>query len=76
MELIEITRKEVTNNCEKYFKNKQQFFIKTKDEKGLRSAYLYRYERYHNNFGYCFDYDEGESVSLGNKNIEHIYIIQ
>ena len=76
MKIVEITREEVINNCEKYFENKQQFLIKTKDKRELRNAYLYKYERYHDNFGYCFDYDEGESASFGNKNIEHIYILK
>ena len=76
MELIEITREEVINNCEKYFENKQQFFIKTKYERGLRSAYLYQWEKSLDNFAYCFDYDDGESASFEDEDIEHIYIIQ
>ena len=81
MKLIEITREEVINNCEKYFENDQQFFIKTKYEKGLRSAYLYQWEKYDDNFEeierlYCFDYDDGESSLLDEEDIEHIYIIK
>ena len=81
MELIEITREEVINNCEKYFENDQQFFIKTKYEKGLRSAYLYQWGKYDDNFEevewiYYFDYDDGESSRLDEEDIEHIYIIK
>ena len=45
MELVKITREEVVNNCEKYFENKQQFFIKTKHKKGLECAFLYHWEK-------------------------------
>ena len=81
MELVEITREEVVKNCEKYFENKQQFFIKTKYKKGLESAYLYQWEKYDDNFEeikvvYCFDYDTGNSAAFEDEEIEHIYIIQ
>ena len=81
MELIEITRKEVINNCEKYYENRQQFFIKTKHKEGLESAYLYQWEKYDDNFEeikvvYCFYYDSGNSASFEDEDIEHIYIIQ
>lgn len=80
MELVEITREEVINNCEEYFENKQQFFIKTKYERGLRSAYIYQWEEY-DIFGeiklvYCFDYDNCDSSEFEDEDIEHIYIIQ
>lgn len=81
MELIEITREEVINNCEKYFENKQQFFIKTKDEKELRSAYIYQWETYDDNFEkierrHCFDFDDGDCYPFKDEDIEHIYIIK
>ena len=81
MELIEITREEVINNCDKYFKNRQQFFIKTKDEKELRSAYVYQWETYDDKFEKierrsCFDFDDVDCYSFEDEDIEHIYIIK
>ena len=82
MELIEITREEVINNCEKYYENEQQFFVKIKGEKRLHSAYLYQWEKYDDNYEeiigrlYCFDFDDGESYPFEDEDIEHIYIIK
>lgn len=81
MELIEITREEVINNCEKYFENEQQFFLKIKFEKGLRGAYLYRLEEWNSDleqieYSYLFEYCDGERDFLEEENIQTIYIIK
>ena len=81
MELIEITREEVINNCEKYFENDQQFFIKIKYEKGLRGAYIYRFEEWDDDleqikYFYGFEYDNRERELFEEEEIEHIYIIK
>ena len=80
MELVEITREEVVNNCEKYFENKQQFFIKIKHIKGLLTAYLYRFEDWNDDleqiWSYRFIYDCGDLDPLDEGYIQHIYIIQ
>ena len=72
--LKEITFKEIQNNVKEYYENRQQFFIKTKHVKGLRTAYLYRFEDedldnlYAYGFEFDDDYDEGY--------IQHVYILK
>ncbi len=89
MKLTEITREDVIENCEKYYNNKQEFFLKIKDTKGLLSAYIerceeeteddyhYYYEHYYcYYFEYYFGYNEKDSIHIKDKLLEHIYIMQ
>lgn len=89
MKLTEITREDVIENCEKYYNNKQEFFLKTTETKNLLSAYVERYEietedDYHYYFEHCYHYrfecdfgsNEKDFINIKDKLIEHIYIIQ
>ena len=89
MKLTEITREDVIENCEKYYQNKQEFFLKTTETKNLLSAYIERYEEeteddYHYYFEYCyhyrfecdFGYNEKDFINIKDGLIEHIYIVQ
>ena len=80
MKLIEITNKDVFKNREKYYNNKQEFFLKIKDTKGLLSACVERDEDetedyYHYYFEYYFGYNEKEFIGISDKLIEYIYIV-
>ena len=89
MKLTEITREDVIENCEKYYNNKQEFFLKTTETKNLLSAYVERYETeteddyhyyfehsYHYRFECDFGSNEKDFINIKDKLIEHIYIIQ
>ena len=83
MELVEITREEVINNCEKYFENKQQFFVKTKYRQSWRSAFLYPelvYDDDLNEYSWYYEFefedDITEHLDINAKYIEHICIIK
>ena len=82
MKLVEITREEVINNCEKYFENGQQFFVKIKHIKELRTAYLYHFVEWDDilkqeMWSYRFKYDDDEDLDqLDEGFIQHIYIIK
>ena len=81
MKLIEITSKDVFKNREKYYNNKQEFFLKIKDTKGLLSACMERCEDetedyYHYYFEYYFGYNEKEFIGINDKLIEYICIVQ
>ena len=72
--LKEITLKEIQNNVNEYYGNRQQFFIKTKHVKGLRTAYLYRCEEedLDNLWAYRFEFDDDCDEGY----IQHIYILK
>ena len=89
MKLTEITREDVIENCEKYYNNKQEFFLKTTETKNLLSAYVERYETeteddyryyfehsYHYRFECDFGSNEKDFINIKDKLIEHIYIVQ
>ena len=89
MKLTEITREDVIENCEKYYNNKQEFFLKTTETKNLLSAYIERYEEeteddynyyfehyYCYYFVYYFGYNERDFINIKDGLIEHIYIVQ
>lgn len=81
MELIEITREEVINNCEKYFENGQQFLLKIKDSKYFRTATITRFEDWDDDleqevYYYRFEYENYDRDSLDENYFENIYIIK
>lgn len=81
MKLIEITSKDVFKNREKYYNNKQEFFLKIKDTKDLLSACVECDEDetedyYHYYFEYYFGYNEKEFIGISDKLIEYIFIVQ
>ena len=81
MELIEITREEVINNCEKYFENEQQFLLKIKDSKYFRTATITRFEDWDDDleqevYYYCFEYENYDRDNLEEDYFENIYIIK
>ena len=81
MELIEITREEVINNCEKYFENEQQFLLKIKDSKYYRTATITRFEDWDDDlerevYYYRFEYENYDRDSLEEDYFENIYIIK
>ena len=68
MKLTEITHEDVIENCEKYYNNKQEFFLKIKDTKGLLSAYIERCEEEtEDDYHYCFEHYYYYSYSEGKK---------
>ena len=81
MELIEITREEVINNCEKYFENEQQFLLKIKGSKYYRTATITRFEDWDDDlerevYYYCFEYENYDRDNLEEDYFENIYIIK
>ena len=72
--LKEITFKEIQNNVKEYYENRQQFFIKTKHVKGLRTAYLHRFEdeNLDNLYAYGFEFDDDYDEGY----IQHVYILK
>lgn len=81
MELIEITREEVINNCEKYFENKQQFLLKIKGSKYYRTATITRFEDWDDDlerevYYYVFEYENYDRDNLEEDYFENIYIIK
>ena len=81
MELIEITREEVINNCEKYFENEQQFLLKIEGSKYYRTATITRFEDWDDDleqkvYYYRFEYENYDHDSLDEGYFEHIYIIK
>lgn len=81
MELVEITREEVINNCEKYFENEQQFLLKIKDSKYYRTATITRFEDWDDDlerevYYYRFEYENYDRDSLEEDYFENIYIIK
>lgn len=78
MKLAEIASKDVFKNREKYYNNKQEFFLKIKNTKGLLSACVERCEDEtedycHYYFEYSFGYNEKDFIGINDKLIEHIY---
>lgn len=76
--LKEITFREVFYNIKEYYNNRQQFFIKIRHVKGLRTVYLYRSIDWDDDeqaeiYSYRFECD-GEYLDILNKEIQHIYI--
>ena len=92
MKLTEITREDVIENCEKYYNNKQEFFLKIKGRKDLLSVYIERYEEEtEDDYHYCFEHyyvyyfeyycddedgEEKDYIGLDEGFIQHIYIMQ
>ena len=82
--LKEITVEEIQNNIEEYYNNRKQFFVKIKHIKGLRTAYLYRFDDWDDDleqeiWSYRFEYDgddDGNLDALDEGYIQHIYIIK
>ena len=79
MKLAKIASKDVFKNREKYYNNKQEFFLKIKNTKDLLSACVERCEDetedyYHYYFEYCFGYNEKDFIGINDKLIEYICI--
>lgn len=79
--LKEITVEEIQNNIEKYYNNRTQFFVNIKHAKGLRTAYLYRFDDWDDDleqeiWSYRFEYDDGELDPLDEGYIQRIYILK